>query len=258
VDEQRADGVRVEQGRKRVRAYVGGELVADTVRPLLVWERPYYPTYYFPAIDVRKELLDETGQTHHSPSRGDAQLLDVRGGRGTRREKAASRYDESPVAALVGTVRLEWDAMDAWFEEDEPVSVHPRNPYTRVDILNSSRRVRVEHDGLVLAESDQPRVLFETGLIPRWYVPLTDARLDRLRPSETVSHCPYKGEARHWSLERDDGGSTADVAWTYWSPLPECVKIRGLIAFYDEKVDLFVDGLQHERPDVPFVDSRVR
>lgn len=252
MGQQHAGTMKVEEGRKRVRAYLGGELVADTVRPLLVWEAPYYPTYYFPAVDVRKELLDDTGDTHHSPRRGDAKLLDVRGGHGERRAKAASWYDESPVPALAGTIRLDWDAME-WFEEDEPVAVHARNPYTRVDILNSSRHVRVEHEGVALADSRQPRILFETGLIPRLYLPLTDARLDLLQPSETVSHCPYKGEARHWSLVLDDGRAVEDVAWTYWSPLPESVKIRGLIAFYDEKLDVVVDGIRQERPERAFL-----
>src|ERR1700682_5406017 len=103
--------VKVEPGRKRVRAYLGGEVVADTVRPLLVWEVPYYPMYYFPLDDVRTERLVDSGETTHTPSRGDARLLDVRSGRGVVREKAAARYDDTPVEELRGTVRLDGDAM---------------------------------------------------------------------------------------------------------------------------------------------------
>jgi uncharacterized protein (DUF427 family) len=154
--------VRVEHGRKRVRAYLRGELAADTASPLLVWEVPYYPAYYIPADDIRAELVP-TGATDHSPSRGDAEVFDVRLPTATA-PAAARRYASSPIAELRQAVRLDWDAMDEWLEEDEPVYTHPRDPYTRIDILASSRHVRVEVDGVTVAESGQPRILFETGL----------------------------------------------------------------------------------------------
>jgi uncharacterized protein (DUF427 family) len=146
--------VRVEHGRKRVRAYLGGELAADTTRPLLVWEVPYYPAYYIPAGDIRAELVP-TGATDHSPSRGDAEIFDVRTPTGTA-PSAARRYASSPIEQLRQAVRLDWDAMGEWLEEDEPVYTHPRDPYTRVDILASSRHVRVEVDGVTVADSGQP------------------------------------------------------------------------------------------------------
>jgi len=176
--EGRAGRVRVEQGTKRVRAYLGGEVVADTIRPRLVWEVPHYPAYYFPVEDVRTELLVPTATVTHSPSRGDARHFTVKAG-DHRAEDAALRYVDSPIAELRGLVRLDWDAMDGWFEEDEEVYTHPRDPYTRVDILATSRRVRVEVEGVVLAESANARALFETGLPPRWYLPKTDVRMDR-------------------------------------------------------------------------------
>lgn len=241
--------VRVESSAKRVRAYLGGELVADTTRPRLVWERPYYPTYYLPEQDVRAELVP-TGETRRSPSRGEADVLDVVTGRATA-PGAASRYPSSPIEELRGLVRLEWGAMDEWFEEDEPVYTHPRDPYTRVDVLASSRHVRVEVDGVTLAESRQPRILFETGLPPRYYLPLTDLRLDLLRPSGTRTHCPYKGTAGYWSVQV---GSRvyADFVWVYRQPLPESQKVAGLACFYNEKVDLYVDGVLQERPRTHF------
>jgi uncharacterized protein (DUF427 family) len=241
--------VRAEQGQKRVRAYLGGELVADTRRPLLVWEVPYYPTYYLPAEDVRAELVP-TGETAHSPSRGDAEVFDVKGSRSVA-AGAALRYDSSPIAELAGHVRLDWDAMSHWFEEDEPILVHPRNPYTRVDILGSSRHVRIEVDGVTVADSHQPRILFETGLPPRYYLPMTDIRMDLLRPSATQTHCPYKGTAGYWSV---DTGTAVheDVVWFYRTPLPESQKIAGLASFYNEKVDVYVDGVLEERPRTHF------
>jgi uncharacterized protein (DUF427 family) len=129
--------VRVEPGAKRVRAYLGGQLVADTTRPVLVWESRYYPTYSLPLADVATELVP-TGKTEQFPSRGEAEVLDVQVDGATARA-AARRYPDSPLEELRDTVRLEWEAMDEWLDEDEPVYYHPRDPYTRVDILVCSR-----------------------------------------------------------------------------------------------------------------------
>jgi uncharacterized protein (DUF427 family) len=242
--------IRVEHGHKRVRAYLGGEAVADTTRPLLVWEAPYYPTYYFPLDDVRTELLRADGGSVHSPSRGDGRTFTVRAG-GEEAPGGALRYEDSPIEELRGAIRLDWHAMDAWFEEDEEVFTHPRDPYTRVDILASSRHVRVEVDGVTIAESASPRLLFETGLPARYYLPKTHVRLDLLVPSETVSHCPYKGRAEYWSVRAGEEVH-ADLAWSYGAPLPESQKIAGLIAFYNEKVDIYVEGVLQERPVTKF------
>ena len=231
--------VRVEHGTKRIRAYLGGSLVADTTRPLLVWEKPPYPAYYFPAADVRTELLTPDGVAH-SPSRGDGRTFTVRAG-GKEAAGAALRYEQSPFEELRDAIRLQWDSMDAWYEEDEQVFTHPRDPYTRVDILPSSRHVRIEVDGVNLAETEKPTLLFETGLRTRYYVPMTHVRMDLLTPSESVSHCPYKGTAEYWSLRMGDD-VRRDVAWSYPTPLPESQKIAGLISFYPEKVDVYVDG----------------
>jgi uncharacterized protein (DUF427 family) len=141
--------------------------------------------------------------------------------------------------------------MDHWFEEDELVSVHPRDPYKRVDILASSRHVEVVVNGVSIADSHQPRILFETGLAPRYYLPLTDVRLDLLRPSSSTTQCPYKGTASYWSVEAD-GEVIEDLAWTYPAPLPESQKIAGLAAFYNERVGLRIDGELQERPGTPF------
>ena len=158
--------IRIETGAKRVRAYLGGEVVADTAHPVLVWEVPYYPTYYFPCADVRAEVLEADGGVAHSPNRGDGRTLTVRAGN-KEAPGAALRYEESPIEELRDLIRLDWGAMDAWFEEDEQVFPHPRDPYTRVDILASSRHVRVEVEGVTVAESTSPRLLFETGLPAR-------------------------------------------------------------------------------------------
>ena len=241
--------VRTEPGAKRVRAYLGGQLVADTRHPLLVWEIPYYPAYYLPLADVLADLVP-TGATEHSPSRGNAEIFDVKVP-GATAEGAAKRYAESPLEALRDTVRFDWAAMSEWLEEDEPVYTHPRDPYKRVDILASSRHVRVEVDGVTVADSARPHILFETGLPPRYYLPLPDVRTDLLRPSGTQTHCPYKGTASYWSVQSDQG-LREDLVWIYRTPLPESQKIAGLACFYDEKVDVYLDGELQPKPRTPF------
>jgi uncharacterized protein (DUF427 family) len=249
-DPRPREGVRIEDGPKRVRTYLGGELIADTTRPKLVWEVPYYPAYYFPREDVRMELLTPSGRTQHSTSRGDAHLFTVKGGN-REAEDAAWHYPESPVEELRGLIRFDWDAMDGWFEEDEEVFVHPHDPYSRIDILHSSRHVQVEVNGVTVADTHQPTLLFETGLPTRYYFPKLDVRLDLLTPTDTTSGCAYKGFARYWSVEA--GGETfEDLAWSYRTPLPENAKIAGLVAFYNEKVDLVIDGERRQRPETHF------
>jgi uncharacterized protein (DUF427 family) len=232
--------VRIEQGAKRIRTYLGGELVADTTRPTLVWEHPHHPTYYFPVDDVRTDLLEPDGGTSHSPSRGDGRTFTVRAG-GKEVPGAALRYQDSPIEQLRDLVRFEWDAMDAWFEEDEEVFTAARDPYTRVDILPSSRHVRVELEGVTIAESTNPRLLFETGLPVRYYLPKTHVRMDLLEPTDTATYCPYKGQAEYWSVRVGDR-VYEDLAWSYRTPLPESQRIAGLVCFYPDKVDLYVDG----------------
>jgi uncharacterized protein (DUF427 family) len=225
---------------KRVRTFLGGVPVADTVHPLLVWENPHYPAYYFPMADVRMDLLAPSGTTTHSPSRGDATHFTVKTDTEERID-AAWQYETSPIESLRDHVRFDWDAMDAWFEEDEEVFVHVRSPYTRIDILPSSRPVRVVVDGVVLADSVHARVLFETGLQPRWYLPKIDIRMDLLVPSTSSTQCPYKGQAEYWSVRVGDR-VVEDAVWSYRMPLPESEKIAGLLSFYPDRVEVFVDG----------------
>ena len=241
--------LRLESCGKRIRAFVNGRPVVDTTHPVLVWEIPPYPAYYLPLADVVAELVP-SDRREHAPGRGDARYFDVHVA-GRVLKDAAWAYPRSPVEALRNLVRLDWDAMDEWMEEDEPVYVHPRSPYTRVDVLGSSRRVRIAVDGVTVADSDQPRILFETGLPPRYYLPLAHLRTDLLRPSATLTRCPYKGTATYWDIEVG-GRLYEDHVWTYRAPLPESAKIAGLACFYDERVDTYVDGVLAPRPRTPF------
>jgi uncharacterized protein (DUF427 family) len=234
--------VRLERSRKRIRTYVDGHVVADTIRPLLVWEG-HTPTYYIPTGDVAAELV-ATGATDRSPSRGTADIFDVVVASRSL-PGAARRFADSPFEDLRDAVRLDWAAMDEWLEEDEPIYTHPRDPYSRVDILASSRHVQVVVDGVRLADSRSPKILYETGLPPRYYLPLPDLRTDLMHPTSTVTHCPYKGQATYWSV-RVGERTYDDLVWMYRAPLPESTKIAGLGCFYNERVELYVDGVLQE------------
>lgn len=158
--------------------------------------------------------------------------------------QAARRFPEAPVAAMRAAYTLTWSAFDTWLEEDEVVYTHPRSPYVRIDALTSSRHVRAVLNGEVVAESTRPVVLLETGLGPRYYLPLADVRMDLLSPTDTESHCPYKGTASYWSVEVG-GVAVPDALWGYPTPLPEATKIAGLVAFWPEKsadLEVYVDG----------------
>ena len=242
--------VRTEPTAKRVRARIGGIDIADSTNVLLVWEIPYDPTYYFPRSDVRTDLFRDTGEFKRSPSRGTATVHDITVGDRTA-PSAARIWDEAKLEEIAGYVSLDWKAMDHWFEEDDEVYVHPRDPYTRVDILQSSRRVRVEVDGVTIAESDRPRFLFETGLPTRYYVPKTDVDFTRLTPTDTTTQCPYKGTARYWSVTVE-GTTHEDLVWGYDAPLPESAGIAGFVSFYNEKLDIFVDGQREPKPRTKF------
>ncbi|MGK5112421.1 DUF427 domain-containing protein [Geodermatophilus sp. CPCC 205506] len=237
---------------RRVRAFLAGRPVLDTVRARYVWEWPPYPQYYVPLADVDTALLADEGTTEATP-RGTARRAALVAG-DVRRPGAAWLYGADAPEPLRDTVRFEWSALDAWFEEDEEVFVHPRNPYSRVDALRSTRHVRVELDGAVLAESSSPVVVFETGLPPRTYFPRSAVDFTHLVPSATRTQCPYKGQtSAYWSVEL--GGTVRpDLAWSYDFPTREMLAIAGLVAFYDEKVDVVVDGVRQARPRTPFSD----
>ena len=241
--------VRIEPNPKWIRGTLGGRTVVDSRRSRFVWEIPYYPAWYFPVADVAAELR-ENGNTVRSPSRGEGTRYDLVVDDRVIAD-AAWRHLDSPIEELRDHVRIEWDALDAWFEEEVEVFIHPRSPYARIDALPTSRHVRVLVDGEVMADSRRAVILFETGLPPRYYLPKTDVRMDLLSPSDTSTGCPYKGFARYWDATVGDT-THRDLVWGYPTPLPESEAIAGLVSFYNEKVVIEVDGELLERPRHPF------
>ncbi|HVV24387.1 MAG TPA: DUF427 domain-containing protein [Pseudonocardiaceae bacterium] len=240
----------IEPVPRRIRAMLGGECVLDTTRALYVWEWPPYPQYYVPLADVRKDVLVDEDHVQRL-KRGTARRHGVSAG-GVTRSGVARVFGDDALEGLADTVRFDWAAMDEWYEEDERIFVHPRSPYTRVDAIRSTRRVRVELDGVVLAESSSPVMVFETGLPTRYYLNRTDVRFEHLEPTDTVTACPYKGQTSgYWSVRIGDQVHQ-DLAWTYDFPTRQLFPIAGLVAFYNEKVDTFLDDELLDRPDTHF------
>ena len=260
--------LRYEPIDKRIRATLGGETVVDTTRALLVWEpRRVVPDYAVPEEDVRAEVVPADGEAPRAdeygiaamgaPRLGDRVVLDpsvpfdvrTTGGeshlvRAGGREARAFRAADPD---LGGHLILEFAAFDEWLEEDERNVGHPRDPFHRIDIVHSSRHVRVELGGQVLAESSAPCLLFEPPLPVRHYLPAEDVRTDLLQASGTRTFCAYKGEASYLSY-----GDEADLAWTYPAPLREAAEVTDRIAFFGERVDLVIDGERLERPVTPW------
>ncbi|MEU7962817.1 DUF427 domain-containing protein [Streptomyces sp. NPDC049097] len=239
----------VEPVPRRIRGLIGGRVVFDTRRALYVWEWRAYPQFSIPVEDLVDGVLIDDDHTEHRGA-GPARRHTLQVGSEVR-EGAAWVWDEGSPQSLLNTVRFEWDALDSWFEEDEPVFVHPRSPYSRVDALRSASSVRVELDGVVLAEAPNCVKLFETGLPTRYYVERMHVDWTKLRRSDTVTRCPYKGTTSgYWSFDSDTA-SHEDIAWAYDFPTIHANRIAGLAAFYNEHVDLYVDGVLLPRPVDP-------
>jgi uncharacterized protein (DUF427 family) len=226
-----------EMSPRSVRATFAGEAVADSKRARLLHESGRPPVYYFPVEDVRTDLLEKTGQETTCSYKGTASYWTVTAG-GRRATNAAWSYRGPPPGApdLSGFVAFEWGAIDGWYEEDDRVLGGARDPYHRVDAVWGERHVRVLLGGEMVAETDKPCLVFETGVPTRYYLAPEDVRTGLLEPSRTTTVCPYKGVASYWSATVD-GRTVEDVAWSYESPLPEQPRIAGLICFWPERVD---------------------
>jgi uncharacterized protein (DUF427 family) len=233
---------------RRMRALLEGETIVDSRHAKLLHEQNHLPKLYFPEDEVANTFLERTEHTTHCPFKGDASYWSVRVGDRVA-ENAVWSYphplEDAP--PLSGYLAVYWHLMDEWFEEDEPAIVHVRDPYHRVDVLDSSRHVRVTVNGELVAETRRPRVIYETGLPPRWYFPPEDVRSDALVPSDKHSGCAYKGFASYHSVQAA-GEEEEDLVWFYPEPRPDVERIKGYLSFFNERVDLEVDGELQERP----------
>jgi uncharacterized protein (DUF427 family) len=232
-----------EPSPKRVRVAIDNTVIADTVHARLLRESGHMPVYYFPREDVRMDLLSRTDHATHCPFKGDAFYWNVMAD-GHTRDNAVWSYERpyDEMAPIAGYLAFYWDAMDHRWEEDEEVFGHPRDPYHRIDVRPSSRRVEVVLNGKTIADSRSTLFLFETGLPTRYYLPREDVRTDLLSPTATTSICPYKGTARYWTADVE-GKRFKDIVWAYPEPLPEQPRIKGRLCFFNEQVDaLRVEG----------------
>lgn len=235
---------------RRIRAVLNGRVVFDTTSALYVWEWERYPQYYIPVTDIDPAVLVD--ERHEQQlSRGTARRYGLTVGE-VSRPAALRVYGRDAHFGLADRARFEWDALDAWYEEDEEVFVHPRDPYTRADALRSTRHVRVELDGTVLAESASPILVFETGLPTRFYLNRTEVDFTHLTATGTVTGCPYKGTTSGYWTARVNGKTHPDIAWSYDFPTRQLLSIAGLVAFYNEKVDIVLDGQRLARPSTHF------
>jgi uncharacterized protein (DUF427 family) len=242
---------------KRIRVEVGGEVIADSRRALMLQESGLQPVYYFPPQDVRTDVMTPTDRHTHCPKKGEASYYTIQAG-GETVENGAWYYPEPLPDApfLKDLVAFYFDRMGRWLEEDEEIVVHPRDPYHRVDVLRTDRHIRVLLDGEVLADTQRALALFESNLPTRWYIPRDDVRAELLA-SQTVTRCPYKGTASYHSVKLAGGGEGTDLVWYYDAPLAEVGRIAGLLCFFNEKVDIELDGELQERPESPW-SRRVR
>jgi uncharacterized protein (DUF427 family) len=232
----------------RLRGFLAGETVFDTLGAKLLFETGHLPVYYVPEEDIRDDLLEPSDNHTRCPHKGEASYRSIRVGDRLEAD-AVWAYPEpiAPAAFLAGYAAFYWGKLDEWFIEDEQVFGHPRDPYSRIDTFPTARTVRVSVDGELVAESKRAVALFETGLPPRFYLPADDVRTDLLEPSETNTRCAYKGVASYWHVRVGDT-LHEDLAWTYPDPEHDGEAIRDLICFFNERVDLEVDGGAEERP----------
>jgi len=239
-----------EPSPRRVRVMAGGETVADSTEMRLLHEPGHLPVYYFPRGDVAMDLLKESDHHTHCPWKGVARYWSVEAG-GKTIENVAWSYDDPypQIAEIAGYVSFTWSKMDHWYEEDEEVFVHARDPYKRVDVIESSRPVEVILGGETVASTTRARFLFETGLPTRYYIPPEDVRAELLEASDESTQCPYKGIAAYHSMRVGDK-LFEDIVWYYPDPIAECPRIKDYLCFWNEHVDaVLVDGKETPRPE---------
>ncbi|GAC1349921.1 MAG: DUF427 domain-containing protein [Ktedonobacteraceae bacterium] len=237
-----SQGFRWEDARRRVRAVFAGVTVAESKRVMLLLEFGRLPVFYFPMEDVRVDLMEASDYRTHSSLKGEASYWTLRVGNRAAENAAWSYPQPLPEAPQIqGYMAFYWDKMDAWYEEEEQVFAHARDPYKRVDILPSARHVRIVLGGVTIADTRRPQLLIETGLPIRYYISHEDIRMELLEPTETTTRCPYKGQATYWSAKVGER-VFKDIVWSYQEPLPACTPIAHLLSFFNERVGaIYVD-----------------
>lgn len=243
---------KLEDYPRHVRAVVDGETVAESKRPMLMIESGYEIDYYFPQADLDMSRLQSSGEKKTSGYKGTQVfynlVLEDR-----IIENAAWIYPDTPQNRpdLSAYVAFDWHKIDHWYEEDREIIGHPRNPYHRVDAFPSKRHIQIVVNGATIAESNNAHFLFETGFPTRYYLPQEDVNMDYLTPTGLSTICTYKGVSSYWTINVN-GETHENVVWGYENPMPQQHEIKGLMAFYNEKLDVYVDGKLEEKPRTVF------
>jgi uncharacterized protein (DUF427 family) len=242
----------LEPSPRRIRGILAGETVVDSTHASMLHEHGLLPFYLYPREEVRMDLLSEGEVDDGAPEKGPVQWWTLTVGEHTV-ERAAFTYPDPPaeMAALAGLVGVSWNSLEEWYEEDELAIVHARDPYHRVDVLDTARHLRVLINGEAVADTTRGKVIFETSLPPRWYIPREDVRSELLEASDHTTGCAYKGFASYHSV-RVGESVEENVAWFYPEPRREVAPIVDHIAFYNERVDIELDGEIQERPITPW------
>lgn len=244
----------LEPSPKRIRVVVGGETIADSTHAMLLHEGGQQPLYYFPPGDVRSEFLEASERHTHCPKKGDASYYTIRVD--DQVVDAGAWYYPEPLEGappIKDLIAFYFNRIDQWFEEDEEIFGHPRDPYHRIDTRATGREIRVLLDGEVLAETSRAVALFESNLPPRWYLPRSEVKVE-LEDSDTTTYCPYKGHASYLSVKLAGGetGTGKDLVWYYPDPLSDALQVADLVCFFNERVDIELDGELQERPESPW------
>jgi uncharacterized protein (DUF427 family) len=247
----------LEPTAKRIRAELGGVVVAESSSAFLLHESGHQPVYYFPPDDVRTDLLEPSPRRSSVPTKGDATYFTVRADDAVV-HNGAWTYADPPAGAppaLRGLIAFYFNRMTRWLEESQEIHTHPRDPYTRVDVLETDRHVRISLGGALLAETHRALAVFETSLPTRWYLPIEDVHA-ALTPTDTLTRCPYKGEAGYYSVAVPESEDGRDLVWYYTDPCDEVRRVKDLVCFFNEKVDIELDGEPAPRPESAW-DGRV-
>jgi len=230
---------------RRVRAIHNHTIIVDTTKTLFVWEHPYYPQIYVP-YNVLQNCSARDKKEITKDDKTAAALVEItipakHGLDEVKTDRSLRFSDDESNGPLAGMIRIEFGSMDEWLEEDLPIYVHPKDPFKRVDILTSTRPIEVKVAGKTVAKTTTSAHLYETGLPTRYYMPLSAVDQSVLRPSDLVTKCPYKGEAEYYHVVVD-GQSKENIVWYYRLPTHESAAVAGLVCFYNEKVDIILDG----------------
>lgn len=223
--------------RRRLRVKLADEWIADSEDVLVLHEPGRYPVAFFPLADVRPGVLVSENPPTRTPVFGATEWFTVKVGE-RRVVLGAWQYTALPDYAveLRGRVAFTWQAMDAFFEEDERILGHAADPYHRNDIRQSSRHLVVRDGARVIADTLRPLVLYESGFAPRWYVPRQDIDEKALMPVEGQTFCPYKGLASYYDI-----GEHKRAAWSYLQAWPEVARVANLVSFEPDVIDVFLD-----------------